>query len=149
MKRIFRGKRINNGEWVYGYLFLTSFNSATRIGLTHCIQVINDDGVSYKTFEVNPDTVGQFTGLKDKKGVDVYEWDVVRLNTKDNVFISITLSNQAGKAIKPPKTMNSVVEFENGSFGFLWMYGYEGLEISFEKTEVIGNKFDNPELINN
>jgi hypothetical protein len=70
----FRGKRVDNGEWVYG-------NYCTRIlggfkPIEHCIQVItkNNDGTihSLSSYEVNPETVGQFTGLTDKNGADVY-----------------------------------------------------------------------------
>ena len=68
----FRGKRIDNGEWVEGYLFVTTFSTTTKTGLATCIQVVKDD-IHYSSHEVNPATVGQFTGLVDKNGKDVYD----------------------------------------------------------------------------
>lgn len=74
MKReiLFKGKRIDTGEWAEG-LFLTSFNAAKSIGLTACIQVIED--ISYKTFEILPETLCQFINKYDKKGKKIFEGD--------------------------------------------------------------------------
>ena len=73
----FRGKRLDNGEWVYGDL---EYNRAKNIARIH---TYDEDGEYLIQHSVDPATVGQFTGLLNKNGKEIYEGDILMLGSSD------------------------------------------------------------------
>lgn len=127
----FRGKRIDTGEWVYGSLDLTADRAAIAWD-----KIDSDEDKVPWFANVEESTIGQFSGLADCNGKEIYEGDIMTY----------------GKHIK------HLVEFKHGMFGYTlldgWFVGYGGnsnftfnpLDQSKEH-EVIGNIHDNPGLL--
>lgn len=118
----FRGKRKDNGEWVYGYYFVTNttdFQDDKGNICNKCHFIYTNTAHS-----VIPETVGQYTGLKDKNGKKIYEGD----NYKEGERIWTVIWG-AGMFL---------TDYANGS-------GQKF--INYADIEIIGNIHDNPELL--
>ncbi|GJM84246.1 phage protein [Paenibacillus sp. HMSSN-139] len=117
----FRGKRIDNGEWVEGCYAFSKI--PLMDGIDHIIIV---DGL--KPYNVDPDTVGQYTGLQDCNGKDIYEGDIYHQGDKNIRYV--------------------VVWADTGLIGKqLGTSSYAGLRHWRDRIEVIGNRYSNPELL--
>lgn len=134
-ENLFHGKRKDNGKWVEGYYFCdTDLNQSYIQGYDY---YTDENGLQREAFcyEVIPETVGQYTGLTDKIGKKIFEGDVLRL------------------AYHPEEDV--VIEWFNGSFRFREVHNPNNDEYSIlcceqnavSHLKVIGNIYDNPELI--
>lgn len=138
---LFRGKRVDNGEWVYGDLL--------NVGVDYDYAIRTYGGREHgQVNAVNEKTVGQYTGLTDKNGKKIFEGDIVE-STSDLVNLR---GEKTGKKIT--KFYEVVVIADNSSF----TYGtreigetYISRTIYKENAQrfysVIGNIHDTPELL--
>ena len=122
----FRGKRIDTGEWVYG-LLMANFDNKYSIQ----VRCDFDDIKYFISHKVIPETIGEFTGLKDKNGKEIYEDDIVEWED------TIDYEMYGGDNIQ----IKEGVRFEGGCF-------YPICMMSEEEYEIIDNICENPELIN-
>lgn len=137
MRKIkFRGKEIETGEWLFGDLFQP---------LGHYPIIINTDPdnkgkVAYIRTSVQKETVGQFTGLIDKNGNEIYEGDILVWGENDC------------------KSQPMIVMFKHGSFGYTyiedWFHSFAGnTNFTFNplntdvRFEIVGNIHDNHEVL--
>lgn len=133
---LFRGKRTDNDEWIFGRVFRLSER------LNPFIMLVDRGGIS---FEVEPETVGQSTGLTDKNGVRIFEGDILAASYPEQT-----------------RSVPGVVKF--GEFKDVDsddIYPYNGWHIEVFghcisimepaadgiEIEIIGNIHDNPELM--
>lgn len=122
---LFRGKRKDNGEWVFGDLV----HSVYKIGDTCVGQYGNEVGMH----EVDPSTVCRCTGRKDKNGNLIWENDIANCIDEECCGYIGWNESEAGFYFN--------VLLEDGSFEEEHIYDYQ------DCIEVIGNTFDNPELL--
>lgn len=130
---LFRGKRLDNGEWIEGfYVCLCNdlhYILTGKLDLTkHCVM--------FEKHAVIPETIGQYTGLTDKNGKKIFEGDILSekppMNNEE--YIGYVVYDEEATVCKcmflNGKTFNGVIL---GSYS--------------KSYTVIGNKFDNPELL--
>lgn len=150
---IFRGKRTDNGGWVYGYLYITQNG---KYEISNYCKYYNYER---DTYIVIPETVGQYTGLKDKNGKKIFEGDIFKFD--DEVWESYETS--CGTEYNSYDGENyGVVGYNEdlASYDFVkYKYNesqveadlHENHDIEFayfiDELEVIGNIHDNPELL--
>lgn len=139
---LFRGKRIDNGEWVEGALYCYYDFERT------IVQILTDrtNGIP-DAFEVYPDTVGQYTGLTDKDGKKIFEGDICKMEIckghpdPSPFLISIKNACVGFEPMLPDRCHPDDRKwrpFWNSEAEYMWDPDY---------FTVIGNIHDNPELM--
>lgn len=118
----FRGRRKDGGGWAHGDFLRAEYQGKT------CCWIVARGGEN-KSHDVEQDTVGQYTGWTDKDRKRVYEGDIVRWNGRCGA------------------TPNLLVEFSERKKGFVMTPAHEGSFPPTEYMEIVGNKWDNPELL--
>lgn len=141
----FRGKCVPDskyaGEWVTGgYVAPYAECKNQDEGLI----VSFFGGISISVCHVLPSTVGQYTGLKDKNGKEIYEGDVVKTQFSSKVFGIATWHDNGYFFVDP-----SFGEWRRFSGGYISIGDLMDKQIDGESVqlEVIGNIYDNPELL--
>ena len=150
---LFRGKRVDNGEWVEGYYYESKISGCFI--LSPKIKVRKKDGVvikdSFEAAKVIPETVGEFIGKTDNNGKNIFEGDIVKVTyTEKRQYQGVSYDDK-----------HSCVEEifyseENACFMlkiilkdismYRPLHNFENLAM-IESIEVIGNIHDNPELL--
>ena len=146
---LFRGKRTDNGEWIYG-------NLAIRDDVKRWEYFIGQNSLGY---DVIPETVGQYTGLTDMNGKKIFEGDIFKFD--DEIWLSSLTS--CGIEYDSWKTENyGVVGFDEdyAKYDFVkYKYNENSVEADLHENntiefadfvkdlEIIGNVYDNPELL--
>lgn len=151
----FRGKRYGDGDWVYGNLY-----QGTADGKQYSI-ILNDAGyhiapqddrnlaIAFAENDVNvvfTQTVGQFTGLLDKNGEEIYEGDIC------STFANINKISDPMLSKAEPKYRLTTIVYDDAAFKITFdgkpdavLNNYCGAMV--ENMEVVGNIYDNPELL--
>lgn len=172
----FRGKRIDNGEWVYGDLIYLDYDyykltkeqqqsgcEVQKQKLNPYIKIYSWMGnnnakeneertdaikIEARAYEVDPNTVGQYTGLKDKNRTEIYVGDILKDYTTNTIF---EVKFGEFKFKKVSTFTNKPVEVTAIGFYYLDDDNTEMLmrsHVNPEKEfEVISNKYDNPKLL--
>lgn len=126
---LFRGQKIDTKEWVEGSLLQSTNNKSVIVVKNK--NIINKQGMAWylnaPSFEVIPESVGQFTGLPDKNGVKIFEGDIVSCK-KENW--KIVFSSKWGFIATDSKELSHVMPW-------------------YDDVEIIGAIYDNPELLTN
>ena len=126
----FRGKHIKTGEWLYG----SHYNDGAE---DYILENLPNSALGFENRQIDQNTIGQFTGLQDSKGNDIYEGDIV-------VATSIRIPYYGKKM-----TCEIVYDEQMACYDFKTNDRQRNICVSILDVvcEVVGNVFDNSELL--
>lgn len=136
---LFRGKRTDNNEWIYGFYF-----KSVADGMKHCYIKYETWDEGFVTYEVIPETVGQLTGLPDDNGNKIFEGDILETEGPDGTEYRYVVhfghfndddnhgNEYIGFYVKSGNYTTSLLEMPLGEHNYCY---------------IIGNICDNPELL--
>ena len=132
---LYRGKRKDNGEWIYGgHMYVESLDRHIIVEHDGCKQ-FSDECFGFSA--VIPETVGQCTGLKDKNGNWIFEGDIIEVSTNHH-YVGVAVERQG----------TFEVVFRGGCFMKKKINGTGMFHfIETDATRIIGNIYDNSELL--
>ena len=126
---LFKAKRKDNGEWVEGYYAIAIDKRGIR---QHNILVADHSLGYFKWYVIDESTICQYTGLTDKNGNKIWENDIVQNEYERNGFQKLRIHYST----------------ENTKYVLMNAYGmFTDFDKLLGQLEVIGNVFDNPELL--
>lgn len=138
---LFRGKSTETNQWIYGGFHIWEKRQVCALGNDRlkddeisCVITVNSFADwnmprTMQAVEVIADTVGQYTGLTDRNGNKIFEGDIVNILT-ENEEIGVIVYEDGGFIVRADKFSVDFINNINGT-----------------DVEVIGNKYDNPELL--
>jgi len=134
----FRGKTQDSNEWAYGFFYEQKMLYGSHATIIATVKEPNDwDDEEQKHFHIKRDTLGQFSGLISKTGVDAYYGDIIEFQNTEGHRLVKSLSF----CVKTQSTMIG----ENWTYNDLCNSGF--IQPSVLEFDIIGNVYDNPELL--
>lgn len=142
---LFKGKRVDNGEWVEGYVYehqpplqcIVPREYTRKSKFYICNTAFADWHMPRRVefIEVIPETIGQYIGLKDKNGIKIFEGDVVHcISQYDNANMAVIFEDGEFRMV----FANKLPQYETG-MGFFAIHCFN--------KEIVGNIHDNPNLL--
>lgn len=124
-ERKYRGISYETNTFVYGWLHQTKYESTK-----YFIRTFPNEDDEYVDVVVDKNTIGQEIGQTDKYGVKIFEGDIVKRTYNDGKYVEL-----------------AVVEYDDYDCKFIFQGFNYDLDIHFYRLEVIGNIYENPELL--
>lgn len=136
----FRGKRLDNGEWIYGSLLVSHFKDDKK----ERYFITQFSGNYTFEHEVDPNTVGQFTGLRDKNGRGIWEGDIFK---EDGSGIVRSVFRVPGGLAFEDNPVSFGYDHRAPVYPYSSIAEMQSVSWLSQCCEVIGNIHDDPELL--